>query len=73
MLMSPNIRYTDSVNFVIAKGQAAASEEKKADPEEAAARAKLALRSQYPILAAKIKAHPAWKGPRFQCRGPFHR
>ena len=71
MLMSPNIRYTDSVNFVIAKGQAQPRKKKKQTPEEAAARAKLAPNVQYPILAAKIKAHPAWKGPKFSAGDDF--
>jgi hypothetical protein len=71
MLMSPNIRYTDAVNYVVAKGQAQPRKKKKPTPEETAARAKLAPKVQYPILAAKIKAHPAWKGPKFSAGDEF--
>jgi hypothetical protein len=65
MQMSPNIRYTDSTNYVVAKGQAQPRKKKKPTPEEEEARAKLAPSVQYPNLAGMIKNHPAWKGPKF--------
>jgi hypothetical protein len=71
MMMSPNIRYTDSVNYVVAKGQAQPRKKKKPTPEETAAREKLAPNVQYPKLAAKLKEHSAWKGPKFSWGDDF--
>jgi hypothetical protein len=71
MQMSPNIRYTDSNNYVIAKGQAQPRKKKKPTPEEEAARAKLAHSVQYPKLAAMIKKHPAWQGETFSWGDKF--
>jgi hypothetical protein len=71
MLMSPNIRYTDSVNYVVAKGQAQPRKKKKPTPEETAARDLLAPNVQYPKLAAKLKEHSAWKGKKFSWGDEF--
>jgi hypothetical protein len=71
MQMSPNIRYTDSVSYVVAKGQAQPRKKKKPTPEEEAARARLAPKIQYPKLAAMIKAHPDWKGKDFSWGDEF--
>jgi hypothetical protein len=71
MLMSPNIRYTDSVNYVVAKGQAQPRKKKKPTPEETATRAKLAPGVQYPKLASIIKAHSAWQSPKFSWGDDF--
>jgi len=58
MLMSPNIRYTDSVNFVIAKGQAQ-PRKKKSRPPKRPPQGQAGAYGPISILAAKIKAHPA--------------
>lgn len=71
MLKSPNIRYTDTLNYVVAKGQAQPRKKKKPTPEETAAREALAPSVQYPKLAAKIKSHPAWKGKKFSWGDEF--
>jgi len=65
MQMSPNIRYTDDLNYVVAKGQAQPRKKKKPTPAEELARAQLAPTVQYPKLATMIRKHPAWKGPKF--------
>ena len=61
MSMSPNIRYTNSTNYVIAKGQAIPRKKKNPTTEEEEARKKLLPNEQYPKLSAKIKNHPSWK------------
>ena len=65
MQMSPNIRYTDDLIYVVAKGQAQPRKKKKPTPEEELARAQLAPSVQYPKLATMIKKHPGWKGSKF--------
>lgn len=65
MQMSPNIRYTDSLNFVVAKGQAQPRRKDDDMPEQEAKRAQLAPSVQYPKLAAMIMAHPSWKTAAF--------
>lgn len=69
--MSPNIRYTDSASYVIAKGQAIPRKKKSGTPEEQAKRRKLLPSEQYPKLAAKIMAHPSWKGVHFSWGDAF--
>jgi hypothetical protein len=71
MQMSPNIRYTDNVNYVVAKGQAQPRKKKKPTPEETTAREKLAPKVQYPKLAAGLKEHPSWKTPTFSWGDAF--
>ncbi len=71
MSMSPNIRYSDSTNYVVAKGQAIPRKKKKPTPQEEAAREKLLPKVQYPQLAAKIKKHPSWKGEKFSWGDKF--
>ena len=65
MQMSPNIRYTGDLNYIVAKGQAQPRKKKKPTPAEELARAQLAPSVQYPKLATLIKKHPAWKGAKF--------
>ncbi len=65
MQMSPNIRYTDDLIYVVAKGQAQPRKKKKPTPEDELARAQLAPSVQYPKLAAAIKKHPGWKKAKF--------
>jgi hypothetical protein len=65
MSMSPNIRYTDSTNFVIAKGQAIPRKKKNSTPQEEKIRMNLLPNVQYPKLAKKIQQHPGWKGEKF--------
>jgi hypothetical protein len=69
--MSPNIRYTAEMNYVIAKGQAIPRKRKKPTREEEAARNKLLPTEQYPKLAAKIKNHPSWRGAKFSWGDAF--
>lgn len=69
--MSPNIRYTDSVNYVVAKGQAQPRKKKKHTPAEEAARKELAPSEQYPKLSAMIKKHESWKGAQFSWGDAF--
>ena len=71
MLMSPNIRYTDSLEYVVAKGQAQPRKKKKPTPEEAAARERLSPTNQYPKLAAEIKRHVSWKGAKYSWGDDF--
>jgi hypothetical protein len=65
MSMSPNIRYTDWAEYVIAKGKAQPRKKWATTPEKEKIRAELAPSVQYPKLAAMIKAHAAWKGKAF--------
>ena len=68
MSMSPNIRYTDDLNYVLAKGQAQPRKKWASDPdhpERLEIRAQLAPGVQYPKLAMIIKKHKAWKGKTF--------
>lgn len=57
MRMSPNIRYTASFQWVIAKGHAISrkSDAKKGKP----------LKDQYPELCKKIMGDPEWKNPSY--------
>jgi T4 beta protein len=71
MNMSPNIRYTDSLNYVVAKGQAQPRKKKAVTTEQKTARAMLAPTEQYPKLAAMIKKHPSWKGTKFSWGDAF--
>jgi len=58
MRMSPNIRYTVEVNYVVAKG--------KAYPRKAEGKKPgLAASDQYPKLAQAIMRHPNWAGKKF--------
>jgi hypothetical protein len=65
MNMSPNIRYSDLVNYIVARGEAQPRKKKAITPEQKAAREKLAPSVQYPKLAAMIKGHASWKGAQF--------
>src|ERR1035441_1250303 len=67
----PNIRYTDSLNYVVAKGQAQPRKKKAVTTEQKTARAMLAPTEQYPKLAAMIKKHPSWKGTKFSWGDAF--
>ena len=72
MSMSPNIRYTDLSEYVIAKGQAQPRKKwAEGDPAKEKIRAQLAPSVQYPKLAATIKAHAAWKGKPFSWGDAF--
>jgi Beta protein len=59
MRMSPNIRYTSAVNYVIAKGQAYP---RKKDPRK---KTGVAASEQYPRLAEMVMKHPSWAGKKF--------
>ena len=65
MSMSVNIRYTDTLNYVLAKGQAQPRKKWADTPEKLKIRAQLAPGVQYPKLAVALKKHPAWKGKSF--------
>jgi hypothetical protein len=65
MNMSPNIRYTDTLNYVLAKGQAQPRKKWANTPQKLEIRAQLAPGVQYPKLATAIKKHSAWKGTAF--------
>lgn len=65
MSMSVNIRYTDDLNYVVAKGQAQPRKKWANTPEKVKQREQLAPGVQYPKLAASIKNHSAWKGETF--------
>lgn len=69
--MSPNIRYTDTLAYVIAKGQAQPRKKKARTAEQKAARKQLAPSIQYPKLATMIKNHPSWKMPSFSWGDQF--
>jgi len=69
--MSPNIRYTADINYVIVKGQAIPRKKKKATKQEEEARNKLLPNEQYPKLAARLKNHPSWKGEKFSWGDKF--
>ena len=72
MSMSPNIRYTDFSEYVIAKGQAQPRKKwADGDPAKEKIRAQLAPSVQYPKLAATIKAHASWKGKPFSWGDAF--
>jgi hypothetical protein len=71
MNASPNIRYTDQINFVIAKGQAQPRKKKAITPEQKAHREKLAAKIQFPKLANMIKQHSSWKGAIFSWGDEF--
>ena len=71
MSMSPNIRYSDSTSYVVAKGQAIPRKKKKPTKQEEAARENLLPKVQYPKLAAKIKNHASWKGEKFSWGDKF--
>lgn len=58
MRMSPNIRYTVEVNYVVAKGKAYARKVERQKPGVAAS-------DQYPKLAQAIMRHPNWAGKKF--------
>jgi hypothetical protein len=55
--MSPKIKYSDDIRWVVAKGEAI---RRKKDPKKSAPPTE-----QYPALAKMIMAHQAWKGPGF--------
>jgi len=65
MRMSPNIRYTAAVNYVIAKGEALP---RKTDRQKKAA---AAPSDQYPKLAGRIMKHPSWTGKKFSWGDAF--
>jgi hypothetical protein len=69
--MSPNIRYTDTLTYVIAKGQAQPRKKKAKTAEQKAARQQLAPSNQYPKLANMIKEHPSWKTGSFSWGDQF--
>jgi len=71
MKMSPNIRYTGGINFVIAKGQAQPRKKEADTPEKEEKRAKLSPSVQYPKLAAMIMEHSSWKGAPFSWGDKF--
>jgi len=63
--VAPNIRYSDTLRYVIAKGQAQPRKKRAITPEQKAARAQLAPSVQYPKLANMIKNHSSWKNRSF--------
>lgn len=63
MRMSANIRYTSSMTFAVAKGQALPRKKDK-EPKKPAA-------VQYPALAQTIMSHQAWCGPQFSWGDAF--
>lgn len=65
MRMSPNIRYTAELNFVIAKGEAYPRK------KESTKKAGLAPSDQYPKLAQRIIDHPSWRGRKFSWGDAF--
>ena len=71
MNMSPNIRYTDELNYVVAKGQAQPRKKWAVTPEQKIAREQLAPKVQYPKLAKKIKGHSSWKSAAFSWGDDF--
>jgi hypothetical protein len=71
MLISPNIRYTDTLNYVVAKGQAQPRKKWADTPEKVEIRAQLAPGIQLPKLAAAIMNHPAWKAKQFSWGDEF--
>jgi hypothetical protein len=71
MNMSFNIRYTDDLNYVLAKGQAQPRKKWADTPEKLVIRAELAPGVQYPKLAAEIMKHPAWKRKDFSWGDTF--
>jgi hypothetical protein len=71
MTVSPNIRYTDTLNYVVAKGQAQPRKKWADTPQKKEIRAELAPSVQFPKLAKKITKHPAWKGKDFSWGDAF--
>ncbi|MBZ5507003.1 MAG: beta family protein [Acidobacteriia bacterium] len=71
MNMSPNIRYTDSLNYVVAKGQAQPRKKWAKTAEKKAIREQLAPSVQYPKLATMVKGHSSWKGPQYSWGDKF--
>ncbi len=71
MSMSPNIRYSDSTSYVVAKGQAIPRKRKNPTKQEEAVRGNLLPNVQYPKLSTKIKNHPSWKGDKFSWGDKF--
>jgi hypothetical protein len=71
MNMSPNIRYTDELNYVVAKGQAQPRKKWAVTPQQKIEREQLAPKVQYPKLAKKVKAHASWKGADFSWGDEF--
>ena len=66
MMMSPNIRYTGSNSFIIAKGQAVPRKRNRN-----AMNANLLPVDQYPKLAHAIIKHEEWAGPDFSAGDSF--
>jgi hypothetical protein len=71
LTIAPNIRYTGSTSYVVAKGQAPPKKKKQETAEQEVARMRLALSVQYPKLAALIKVHPSWKDGTFSWGDKF--
>jgi Beta protein len=71
MHMSPNIRYTNDLNFVVAKGQAQPRKKWAVTAQQKIEREQLAPKIQYPKLAKKITNHPSWKGATFSWGDEF--
>ena len=63
--MSPNIRYTSEVTYVVAKGEAY---QRKKDPKK---KAGISASDQYPKLAEMIIKHPSWRGKKFSWGDAF--
>jgi hypothetical protein len=63
--LSPNIRYTDDLDYVIAKGKAQPRKKEVKTPADEKARELLAPKIQYPKLAKMIKDHSSWKDRNF--------
>ena len=59
--MSPNIRYTDSLSYVIARGEPQPRKKTAKTADQKAKREALAHKFQYHKLATMIKGHPSWK------------
>jgi hypothetical protein len=68
MRQSPNIRYTWTLSFVIAKGTALP---RKKDKISAQQRANLQPAVQYPKLAKSIISHESWQGKNFSAGDTF--
>jgi hypothetical protein len=66
MRMSPNIRYTAELNYVIAKGEAYPRKK-----DQTKKKTGVAASEQYPKLAKKIITHPSWAGKKFSWGDKF--
>jgi hypothetical protein len=71
MNMSPNIRYTDTLSYVVAKGQAQPRKKWAKTAEQKIIREQLSPTVQYPKLANMIKGHASWKGSQYSWGDKF--